>query len=302
MDYDQALRIACFYGMIVEVESLLWMEAEPSSVLYNHRDRGTAFHSSVNPAVRDGINRLLAESSTAGADGDESAIRAAKEAAAAWGGAGAMQGCESPCGTTTTASSASSGWTTDSSRAGGGTYQSSSVGSEEENSSTLLFCPYDDDGARARGAYGLAKEEEGDEADDRDIIGEDDEDDDEDDAFLIPSMFSLENDLVREADSRRNSLHAEAAASMMSMTGTAAAMRRWGQRVRGGATGNAGDPMARRAAVADKRGSSPTLNAGMGLEGVKERARAKIIGVMKWASSPRSRGGCAGGRARGFAG
>ncbi|CAN0009880.1 unnamed protein product, partial [Scytosiphon promiscuus] len=71
MDYDQALRIACFYGMIIEVESLLWMEADPASVLFNHRDRGTAFHPSVNPAVRDGVNELLAESS------EEEAVAAA---------------------------------------------------------------------------------------------------------------------------------------------------------------------------------------------------------------------------------
>ncbi|CAM9573097.1 unnamed protein product, partial [Ectocarpus sp. 8 AP-2014] len=207
MDFDQALRIACFYGMILEVESLLWMEADASAVLFNHRDRGTAFHPTVNPAVRDGINELLSDSDSGADDNDNAdggsnrrstgggggaaaaaALRAAREAAAAWGAGDA--GCASPSKTMASSASTSTGWTSgaesSSCRDGGGGYgggyQSSSAASDIDSSV----------GGRGsvRPSFGLGREDlPSESSEEEDDIGAD-----EDDAFVLPSMLTLEND------------------------------------------------------------------------------------------------------------
>lgn len=283
MDYDQALRIACFYGRVVEVESLLWMEADPSSVLFNHRDRGAVFHASVNSAIRDGINELLTESSNGGGGGggNGAATVAAREAATAWGGGDT--GCLSHGGTTM--GSASSGWTSagDSSRVGGasggggGGYQSSSAATSDRD----CCSPIDHrrgssnggGGGRVRVSFGLAMDDAGEEHENDDI-------DDEDDAFIVPSMSSLENDLIREGDAVGNGSGCHGDASMPSAA--AAVVRRWGLRMKSAAPGVKGGDRAESAPVV-------VVNKGAGLGGVKERARAKFAGVIRWASSPRAR-------------
>lgn len=338
MDFDQALRIACFYGMILEVESLLWMEADASAVLFNHRDRGTAFHPTVNPAVRDGINELLSDGDNGvddddnGADGSSNrrstggggaaaaaALRAAREAAAAWGAG--EPGCASPSKTMASSASTSTGWTSGAEssccRDGGGDghgggYQSSSVASDIDSSVG---------GRNVRPSFGLGREDLPGESEEEDDIGTD-----EDDAFVLPSMLTLENDLIREGSfyasaggkgggcigGGRNSTDGAAAAdASLASTGAVAAMRRFGQRVKEGVVG----PAAAAAGTGvsdgddgngggDSGGGSSSVSPSHGGGGsLKDKARAKLAGVVKWAQSPRralSPGGRSGVRA--FAG
>lgn len=316
MDFDQALRIACFYGMIIEVESLLWMEADVSSVLFNHRDRGTAFHPTVNPAVRDGINDLLSDSSgvdAAAADPDSrrstgggaaaaAALKAAREAAAAWGEEGDVG--RNSLGGKTAASSASTstGWASgadSSSCRDGGSSGSNMDGSSGSNGDR-----------RVRPSFGLGRE---------DLAAEDDEDgiSSDDDAFVMPTMLTLENDLIREGSyhvsgmitngngnvnnsnqGAGNNTHIADGGSLAS-TGAVAAMRRFGQRVRQGVTGSAGarspDSNGGGSGGSGNSGSSDNegdsrpgpVSPGIGLGRVKDRARAKFAGVIKWAQSPK---------------
>lgn len=107
MDYDQALRIACFYGLTVTVESLMWMEADPKSISRNLSDRGTTFHSSVKPDARNAIYKLLAETNS-----DDEPINGVTVSTKA--GAG-FQGrlIETPPPGCATDSTASSAWTSD---------------------------------------------------------------------------------------------------------------------------------------------------------------------------------------------
>lgn len=110
MDYDQALRIACFYGLTVAVESLMWMEADPNSISRNLNDRGATFHRSVKPDVRNAINKLLAEDNSEDepTEGDTVSTKA---------GAG-FQGrlIDTPPPGCATNSTASSAWTSDENR------------------------------------------------------------------------------------------------------------------------------------------------------------------------------------------
>lgn len=322
MDYDQALRIACFYGMIIEVESLLWMEADPASVLFNHRDRGTAFHPSVNPAVRDGVNELLSESSeeeaAAAEDGPDgrrrstvgegaaaaAALKAAREAAAAWEEAGGGES-GNPNGSSA-ASTATSGWTSgggdSSSCRDGGGYQSSSAASDDGGAGG---------GRRVRPSFGLGREDLPTEEEEDDVI------DESDDAFILPSMLTLENDLIREdgsfyannagqgknnknsfVRSGSSSVAAAGAAASLASTGAVAAMRRFGQRVREGVAGPTTAGTRGRADSSDSGGVEEDGGGGSGggdcpvspthgLVRAKEKARAKLAGVIKWAQSPR---------------
>ncbi|CAM9293926.1 unnamed protein product, partial [Laminaria digitata] len=201
MDYDQALRIACFYGMVVEVEKLLWMEAEPSSVAFNHRDRGSAFHNSVNPAVRDGVNALLNESNGDsdsdgdGTDGSSARVALAKEAAAAWGAAAE---CMSPTGTLRSSTSTGTGWTSggeSSSRGDAG----SSVASEKEGQQPAGGDGHESCSARVRQALGFLGRDGEDERKEEEYGSEDDDENDTE-SFVLPSLVSLENDLIREGD------------------------------------------------------------------------------------------------------
>lgn len=287
MDYDQALRIACFYGMVVDVEKLLWMEAEPSSVAFNHRDRGSAFHTSVNSAVRDGVNALLNESSAGaidgnGADGTSSTVALAKEAAAAWEAAAA---CASPTGTLRSSTSTGTGWTSggeSSSRGGdGGGYQSSSVASEREDGRRAGGGDgHENCSARVRQALGfLGRDREDERKEDYDS----NDDDDDTESFILPSLVSLENDLIREGHA--GIFGVETSVS----TRAAAAVRKWGQRVTGGGGGGrmAGGGSGGRGW--DRKESAANVSKGAGLGVVKDRAKATFAGVIKWATSPKGR-------------
>lgn len=301
MDYDQGLRIACFYGMILEVESLLWMEADASTVLLNTRDRGSAFHASVNPAVRDGINELLAESSdecggsggggdgTGGGNGVAAAV--AREAAAALS---AAQACVSPSGTL---ASDSSGWTSsgDSSIVVPG-YQSSAGSSTESDvggggggdlpGDTRVSRPREDRASCdrfGRQSFGLAYYEAG---------ADDDEDLDDMEAFVVPSLLSLENDLIRERDNTGggNSSYADGS----TVSSAASVMRRWGARVLGAASTSNNNSSSRPAAEKENTAAVAAVAVLQKVPpgpGVRERARAKFADVIKWASSPRARKG-----------
>lgn len=281
MDYDQGLRIACFYGMVLEVESLLWMEANASAVRLNTRDRGSAFHARVNSAVRDGINELLAESSDecssgSGTAGDgvattTAAATATREAAAAWS---TGQMCASPSGTL---ASDSSGWTSsgDSSVAAGGYQSSAGSSTESEMSEARVNRPREDRASCdrfGRQSFGLAYYEAGD---------DDDEDLDGMEAFVVPSLLSLENDLIRERDN--NGGHSSNYADGSTVSSAAATMRRWGARVLGATASNG-----RSAAESQDLAVLQKVPVG---PGVRERARAKFVDVIKWASSPRGRRG-----------
>lgn len=339
MDFDQALRIACFYGKILEVESLLWMEADVSSVLYNHRDRGTAFHPTVNLAVRDGINDLLSDSSgvdAAAADDDSrrstgggaaaaAALKAAREAATAWGG-GEGGGCASPTRTMASSASTSTGWTS----SGEESSSCSGVASERDDDSSSGGGGGGGGARRVRPSFGLGRE---------DLAAEGEEDDigSEDDAFVMPTMLTLENDLIREGsyhtngtvgDNHNNNSRSSAEAPLES-TGRLAALRRFGQRVRVGVTGSAGTRGS--ASSSDASGSTSGGSSGStsnstvtaGKDGrssdsvsprnspvspingnLKDKARAKFAGVIKWAQSPRKMVLSPRGRAKvsGFAG
>eukprot|EP00752_Nemacystus_decipiens_P012789 g11325.t2 len=327
MDFDQALRIACFYGKIIEVESLLWMEADASSVLFNHRDRGTAFHPTVNPAVRDGINDLLSDSSgvdaahadqdsrrsTGGGAAAAAALKAAREAAAAWGGEGG--GCASPTKTMASSASTSTGWTS-------GGESSSFRGVGDQGSSVASDCGGDEGGGggggggvegatrRVRPSFGLGRE---------DLAAEDEEDDigSEDDAFVMPSMLTLENDLIRQGSfcANGNGNSGNGTDAPLASTGAVAALRRFGQRVRDGVTGSAGwrgssssDTSGSSSGSSSNkdgsRGSSASVSPSNGNGNLKDKARAKFAGVMKWAQSPRRMALSPRGRTRasGFAG
>lgn len=336
MDFDQALRIACFYGKILEVESLLWMEADASSVLFNHRDRGTAFHPTVNPAVRDGINDLLSDSSgvdAAAADEDSrrstgggaaaaAALKAAREAAAAWGGDGGHVGggCASPTKTMGSSASTSTGWAS-----GGDSSSCRDIG--DQDSSVASDSGGAGDGAtkRVRPSFGLGRE---------DVAAEDEEDDDigsEDDAFVMPSMLTLENDLIRQGSyyangngssgNNNNTNSNNNADAPLASTGAVAALRRFGQRVRDGVTASTGSrgssssssdgstsisgggSSSSRTTRSDG-GSSGSVSPSNGSGNLKDKARAKFAGVIKWAQSPRRMALSPRGRARGggFAG
>lgn len=130
MDYDQALRIACFYGLTVAVESLLWMEADPNSIPRNLSDRGATFHYSVKPDVRNAIYQLLAENKSE-ENGDTVATKA---------GAG-FQGrlTETPPPGCATDSTASSTWTSDENEASvDGGYHSSYSGHAEDDDAMMV--------------------------------------------------------------------------------------------------------------------------------------------------------------------
>ena len=340
MDFDQALRIACFYGKIIEVESLLWMEADASSVLFNHRDRGTAFHPTVNPAVRDGINDLLSDSSgvdaahadedsrrsTGGGAAAAAALKAAREAAAAWGGDAGLAGgggCASPTKTMASSASTSTGWAS----SGGESSSYRDVGDQGSSAASDSGGGGGGggiDGAtrRVRPSFGLGRE---------DLAAEDEEDDigSEDDAFVMPSMLTLENDLIRQgqgsfcangpgagAGSGNNGSSTDAP---LAATGAVAALRRFGQRVRDGVTGSGGSrgssdtsssSSSSSSGGSSKKGesggggSSGSVSPSNGNGNLKEKARAKLAGVMKWAQSPRRMALSPRGRARasGFAG
>ncbi len=325
MDYDQALRIACFYGKIIEVESLLWMEADPSSVLFNHRDRGTAFHPSVNPAVRDGINDLLSDSSGAGAgvaDADSrrstgggaaaaAALKAAREAAAAWGGDGDGG---SPAKNPASSASTSTGWESSS---------CSLVSDGNESAESGGGGGGGGDARRVRPSFGLGRE---------DLGGEDDEDDigSDDDAFVMPSMLTLENDLIRAGSyfgngdgagngksNKKSSANLNggnkgaAADTSLASTGAVAAMRRFGQRVREGVTGSSssrGSDGSASTSTSNTSGGGRSSSASVSPTSgnLKDKARARFAGVMKWAQSPRKMGAALSprgrARTRGFAG
>eukprot|EP00903_Cladosiphon_okamuranus_P005697 g5658.t1 len=327
MDFDQALRIACFYGKIIEVESLLWMEADSSSVLFNHRDRGTAFHPTVNPAVRDGINDLLSDSSgvdaahadedsrrsTGGGAAAAAALKAAREAAAAWGGDEGHVGgeCASPTKTMASSASTSTGW------ASGGDSSSFSMSRDigdqdssvagDSDSGRGGGCGGDEgEGAprRVRPSFGLGRE---------DLASEDEEDDigSEDDAFVMPSMLTLENDLIRQGSFYANGAgdkgnnNGNNADAPLASTGAVAALRRFGQRVREGVTGSAVSRGSSEASGSTSSGgNSGSVSQSNGNGNLKDKARAKFAGVIKWAQSPRRMAMSPRGRAgaSGFAG
>lgn len=285
MDYDQALRIACFYGMVQEVESLLWMEAEPDAIALNKRDRGTEFHLNVSPIIRDGIKELVSEAMKeregtsngspreGGGVSESRAVIAAKEAAAAWGGCA----CASPTGTLDQ-SETSSFTSADTSTASRDCWSAES--GDGDNSSTMTAgemldkpqridrCGLDETADGRRGCtYGKADLKDS-------LCNDDNDDDDDEDAFVVPVLSSLENDLLREGVTEE------------APVGAAAVMKRWGQRVRGVTLAATTSPTTRAAAAAGGGEGSPKRpGAGAGL-GVKDRARATFAGVMKWATSP----------------
>lgn len=306
MDYDQALRIACFFGMVVEVESLLWMEADPNSVLQNHHDRGNLFHPSVNSAVREGVNQLLAENSTEENVGDRRSVDGATELAAVREISAALRGGKAGSMSLGGATrSVSSGWTSDSDFSEDDFQTNSVVASSVTNTrGRLSIClPEADDNtptphrggfyARIRQSIGLARNN-------RilrqsfslasDEISDNDQDSEEnfgggDDAFVIPSMFSFENDLIQVIEANGNGT----GESSTTPTGATAALKRWGQRVRG------------RKTAGGRKDNGAVPNSGAGIGGaVKEKAVARMVDAVKW-MSPRGNRGGGGDKARGFA-
>ncbi|CAN0009811.1 unnamed protein product [Scytosiphon promiscuus] len=151
-------------------------------------------------------------------------------------------------------------------------------------------------------------------------------------------MLTLENDLIREDGSfytnnanigknksnfgrsgGSSSVAAAGAAASLASTGAVAAMRRFGQRVRGGVAGptaGARSPAdSSRGGVGEAGGGDGdggdgeeacSLSPIHGLGRAKDRAKAKLAGVIKWAQSPRRVLSPRGGRNRawteGFAG
>lgn len=322
MDFDQALRIGCFYGKIIEVESLLWMEADASSVLFNHRDRGTAFHPTVNPAVRDGINDLLSDSSgvdaahadedsrrsTGGGAAAAAALKAAREAAAAWGGDGGHVGggCASPTKTMASSASTSTGWASggESSSCRDVCDQDSSVASDSGGGGGGVGGGGGEGATRrVRPSFGLGRE---------DLAAEDEDDDigSDDDAFVMPSMLTLENDLIRQGSFYANGAvgngnsgnNGNGADAPLASTGAVAALRRFGQRVREGVTGSTGPRGSSDISGSTSGGGggssskrdggdcrSGSVSPSTGNGNLKDKARAKFAGVIKWAQSPRGR-------------
>ena len=290
MDYDQALRIACFYGTVVEVESLLFMEAAASSVAFNQRDRGSTFNASVDSAVRDGINALLNESSdcdASGSDTSRKSVALAKEAAVAWGAAGTLR----------SSTSTGTGWTSggkSSSKGGDGGFQSSSVESDRGDDGRQQQPARDfheSCGVRVRQVLGFARD--GENVKEAGCKSEDDDTE----SFILPSLVSIENDLIREGDAGIFGVETSVP------TRAAVAVRRWGQRVTGGGGGGGGGgrawakkESAQRVAGGGGGGrawarkeSAAAMNKRAGLGVVKVSARATFAGVVKWATSPKGR-------------
>lgn len=301
MDYDQALRIACFYGMVQAVESLLWMEADPQVVCLNKKDRGTEFHIRVCQTVRDGIRVLVAEalqedgyggSSPSSVEDDDRAkvVTAAKAAARAWlledetTGKDLSETSSSTsaetASTSTTATAVARQWSVNSgsmssdsdgrgkssggarARARGCGSGVSSSGSSSDSSSVDNSMDYEGHSSRSGNS----------------ATNSNPESDEEDDVFVLPALDSLDQELNICRTPPRSPVDVSAAEKW-----------RWTERGRESVRTKANNSrpdghghLPKSSSPKANRGNPTTLGA------VKDRARATLAGVMKWATSPRN--------------
>ncbi|CAM9359411.1 unnamed protein product [Choristocarpus tenellus] len=82
MDYNNALRVACYYGMLKEAESLLWMEADPRCLGLTLRVRGREFHTGLEVEMRLKMRTLLSEYGAYDLPEEEEASEARRKAEA----------------------------------------------------------------------------------------------------------------------------------------------------------------------------------------------------------------------------